>query len=46
MAGIEVLDMDITKLEVDAIANAANTRLLQGDGAGRPDLGRDHRPGD
>jgi O-acetyl-ADP-ribose deacetylase (regulator of RNase III) len=29
---IEVLDTDITKLEVDAIANAANTRLLHGGG--------------
>src|SRR5437588_4531459 len=27
---IEVLDTDITKLEVDAIANAANTRLMHG----------------
>jgi O-acetyl-ADP-ribose deacetylase (regulator of RNase III) len=29
---IEVLDTDITALEVDAIANAANTRLLHGGG--------------
>jgi O-acetyl-ADP-ribose deacetylase (regulator of RNase III) len=29
---IEVLDTDITQLEVDAIANAANTRLLHGGG--------------
>src|SRR3954451_15651293 len=32
MAAIEVLDTDITALEVDAIANAANTRLLHGGG--------------
>ena len=29
---IEVLDTDITKLEVDAIANAANTHLRHGGG--------------
>jgi O-acetyl-ADP-ribose deacetylase (regulator of RNase III) len=33
MAGrVEVLDTDVTKLEVDAIANAANTRLKHGGG--------------
>jgi O-acetyl-ADP-ribose deacetylase len=32
VARIEVLDTDITKLEVDAIANAANTRLIHGGG--------------
>jgi O-acetyl-ADP-ribose deacetylase (regulator of RNase III) len=32
MAEIDVLDTDITKLEVDAIANAANTRLIHGGG--------------
>jgi O-acetyl-ADP-ribose deacetylase (regulator of RNase III) len=32
MTSIEVLDTDITTLAVDAIANAANTRLLHGGG--------------
>ena len=32
MATIEVLQADITKLEVDAIANAANTELIHGGG--------------
>ena len=32
MATIEALDADITALEVDAIANAANTDLLHGGG--------------
>ncbi len=32
MTSIEVLETDITSLEVDAIANAANTRLLHGGG--------------
>jgi len=32
MATIEALDADITALEVDAIANAANTELLHGGG--------------
>src|SRR5690349_22865590 len=32
MAPVEVLETDITTLEVDAIANAANTRLLHGVG--------------
>jgi O-acetyl-ADP-ribose deacetylase len=31
-ATVEVLDTDITTLDVDAIANAANTRLLHGGG--------------
>ncbi len=45
---IEVLDTDITKLEVDAIANAANTRLRHGGGvagaisrAGGPTIDRE-----
>jgi O-acetyl-ADP-ribose deacetylase (regulator of RNase III) len=32
MSAIEVLEADITRLDVDAIANAANTRLLHGGG--------------
>jgi len=32
MAALEVLDTDITRLEVDAIANAANTDLAHGGG--------------
>jgi len=32
MATVEVLETDITKLEVDAIANAANTQLQHGGG--------------
>jgi len=32
MTKIEVLDADITQLQVDAIANAANTRLIHGGG--------------
>ena len=31
-ARLEVLQADVTRLEVDAIANAANTRLLHGGG--------------
>jgi len=48
MATIEVLDTDITALEVDAIANAANTDLAHGGGvagaisrAGGPDVQRE-----
>jgi O-acetyl-ADP-ribose deacetylase (regulator of RNase III) len=32
VASIEVLDVDVTTLEVDAIANAANAQLLHGGG--------------
>jgi O-acetyl-ADP-ribose deacetylase (regulator of RNase III) len=46
-AELQVLDTDITQLEVDAIANAANTRLLHGGGvagaisrAGGPEVQR------
>jgi O-acetyl-ADP-ribose deacetylase len=45
---VEVLDTDITKLEVDAIANAANTELKHGGGvagaisrAGGPEIQRE-----
>ena len=45
---IEVLDTDITRLQVDAIANAANTRLMHGGGvagaisrAGGPQIQRE-----
>ena len=31
-ATVEVLEVDITKLDVDAIANAANTQLMHGGG--------------
>ena len=48
MATVEVLDTDITKLEVDAIANAANTDLAHGGGvagaisrAGGPEVQRE-----
>lgn len=50
MAEIEVVDGDITKLEVDAIANAANTQLMHGGGvagaiarAGGPEVERESR---
>ena len=50
MADVEVLEADITRLEVDAIANAANTRLLHGGGvagaiarAGGPEIERESR---
>lgn len=48
MAQIEVRQADVTTLEVDAIANAANTRLIHGGGvagaigrAAGPDLARE-----
>ena len=48
MATVEVLDTDITQLDVDAIANAANTRLAHGGGvagaisrAGGPEVQRE-----
>src|SRR6059058_4977402 len=47
MAEIEVLDADITQLDVDAVANAANTQLMHGGGvagaiarAGGPEVQR------
>jgi O-acetyl-ADP-ribose deacetylase len=50
MAAIEVLEADITTLDVDAIANAANTQLMHGGGvagaiarAAGPDLQRESR---
>ena len=48
MAELEVVQADVTKLEVDAIANAANTQLMHGGGvagaisrAGGPDVQRE-----
>jgi O-acetyl-ADP-ribose deacetylase len=48
MAKLEVLQADVTKLEVDAIANAANTQLMHGGGvagaisrAGGPEIQRE-----
>jgi O-acetyl-ADP-ribose deacetylase len=48
MAELEVTDADVTKLEVDAIANAANTQLRHGGGvaaaisrAGGPEVQRE-----
>ncbi len=50
MAELEVAQADVTTLEVDAIANAANTELAHGGGvagaiarAGGPDLQRESR---
>jgi O-acetyl-ADP-ribose deacetylase len=50
MATVEVLETDITTLEVDAIANAANTQLMHGGGvagairrAAGPELERESR---
>ena len=48
VAELEVLQADVTKLDVDAIANAANTQLMHGGGvagaisrAGGPDVQRE-----
>ena len=48
MAELEVIDADVTRLEVDAIANAANTQLMHGGGvagaisrAGGPEVQRE-----
>ena len=48
MAQLEVLEADVTKLDVDAIANAANTGLMHGGGvagaiscAGGPEVQRE-----
>jgi O-acetyl-ADP-ribose deacetylase len=48
MAQLEVIAADVTKLEVDAIANAANTQLMHGGGvagaisrAGGPEVQRE-----
>jgi O-acetyl-ADP-ribose deacetylase (regulator of RNase III) len=48
MAKLEVIEADVTKLEVDAIANAANTQLKHGGGvagaisrAGGPEVQRE-----
>jgi O-acetyl-ADP-ribose deacetylase (regulator of RNase III) len=48
VAELEVIDADVTKLEVDAIANAANTQLRHGGGvaaaisrAGGPEVQRE-----
>ena len=48
MARLEVIQADVTKLEVDAIANAANTQLAHGGGvaaaisrAGGPEIQRE-----
>ena len=50
MAALEVVQADVTKLAVDAIANAANTQLLHGGGvagairrASGPELERESR---
>jgi O-acetyl-ADP-ribose deacetylase (regulator of RNase III) len=50
VAELEVIAADVTTLDVDAIANAANTRLLHGGGvaaaiarAGGPELERESR---
>jgi len=46
VAQIEVQQTDITKLEVDAIASAANTQLQHGGGVGGPGERREPGGGD
>ena len=50
MAKLEVIQADVTKLDVDAIANAANTQLMHGGGvagaisrAGGPEIQRESK---
>jgi O-acetyl-ADP-ribose deacetylase (regulator of RNase III) len=50
MAALEVIQADVTRLDVDAVTNAANTQLIHGGGvagaisrAGGPELERESR---